>query len=171
MPDKIFLLGLPGAGKTTLGKKLAADLKYEFVDLDDAIEKANDKSIGELFELGEPLFRLKETEALREVIANGHDLVIACGGGTPCFNDNLQLMKKSGATLFLDMPLDLIASRIENQTHRPLMQGSSFASRLLELSKARRRYYIQADLTFSDVDLSSEKVIAAMKGLKHKAKS
>src|SRR5436189_5502924 len=92
---KIFLIGMPGAGKSTLGRPLAAALNLPFVDLDKEIEKHEQKSIPEVFELrGEDYFRKSESTLLKSWAESNRSFVLATGGGAPCFHDGIEVINK-----------------------------------------------------------------------------
>ncbi|MFM8739263.1 MAG: shikimate kinase, partial [Cytophagales bacterium] len=98
---KIFLIGLPGSGKTTLGKQLAERLNIRFVDLDTEIEKSEGESIALIFKrFGEDHFRKAESTQLQKWANLNEDFVMATGGGAPCFFDNMEVMNQSGTTIF-----------------------------------------------------------------------
>ena len=100
---RIYIIGFMGSGKTTAGKKLAAALKWSFIDLDLEIEKSQGKSISEIFSgPGEQLFRQIESETLHSLHIES-DTVISIGGGTPCFCGNMDFMKKNGLVIYLRM--------------------------------------------------------------------
>ncbi|HQB87139.1 MAG TPA: shikimate kinase, partial [Bacteroidales bacterium] len=100
-PDKIFLIGFMGSGKTTTGKKLASRLSWKFIDLDEFIEEDKGMPVAEIFETqGEDWFRTVEAEALRTVTKAGNT-VISTGGGTPCFYENMEFMLQNGLTVYL----------------------------------------------------------------------
>lgn len=115
-----------GSGKSTLGNKLAREMGLTFIDLDKYIEERNCKTVPQLFtELGEPGFREKERKALEE-ISEFTDVIIATGGGAPCFYDNMELMNRTGITVFLDIHPSVLAERLlKSKTERPLIQGKS----------------------------------------------
>lgn len=115
-----------GCGKTTLGKDLASELKLTFIDLDAFLEEKFFKTIPQIFaEEGEESFRLKERNVLEEV-STFDDVIIATGGGAPCFFDNIDLMNRSGFCLFLDVEVKTLAERLINaKTERPLIKGKS----------------------------------------------
>ncbi len=144
MSKLVFLVGLPGSGKTTLGRQLAQALDWRFVDLDGHIESSQGKTIAEIFQGGEMAFREVESHALRSIAKTREDMVIATGGGTPCFMGNMEVMLDSGEVLFLDIPLKIILDRISTQSHRPLMQGGDFMKTLKTLDAQRRAYYERA---------------------------
>lgn len=148
-PDRIFLVGLPGAGKSTVGKYLANELGYAFLDLDEIIEKRKGKTITNIFtEEGETAFREIERDELRQLTQT--QIVVATGGGAPCFHQNMEWMNENGFALFLNPPIDVILRRISAETHRPLMQGDP-TKKLTELMEARRKFYetsgMESDLT------------------------
>ncbi|MBN2299860.1 MAG: shikimate kinase [Acholeplasmataceae bacterium] len=117
---KIFLIGMPGSGKTTIAKNLAKDLGYQYIDLDGLIEKEALMFIEEIFEnYGEKKFRLLESDALRNLPETG-DYVIACGGGVVTVKKNKELM--NGIKFYLDTEIDVIKKRLESDYHRPLLK-------------------------------------------------
>lgn len=147
MSQKIFLIGLPGSGKTTMGLDLAVHLGRQFVDLDQDIEKAEKCSIKEIFELkGEAHFRQLEKYHLEKVIAELDSFVMATGGGTPCFFNNLELMKKAGVIIFINTPIQKIEERLKSDESRPLMKSNS----LEQLLDKRKEWYDQADHTIHE---------------------
>ena len=152
-PHCISLLGMPGAGKTTLGKALAAHYSWDFVDLDTEIERRAGRTIPELFATeGETTFRLREAEALQLMLnQQTAPLVLATGGGTPCFHRNLALLKNRSFTVWLDAPAEILLTRLSaTSTHRPLLQGTdsgpALQLRLATLAQERHRCYQQAHL-------------------------
>lgn len=122
----IFLIGYMASGKTTLGRALAKQLGYSFIDLDFYIEQRYRKRIPQLFsEMGEAGFRDLESRMLREA-GEFCDTVVSCGGGTPCFSDNMDYMLTAGTTVWLDATVDRICARIKvAKTRRPLLEGKS----------------------------------------------
>jgi shikimate kinase len=111
---KIFLIGLPGSGKTTVGKDLARKLSVPFLDLDAEIETREKQQIQQLFKTqGESYFRKIESMVLKEWCTSTRDFVMATGGGTPCFFDNMDQINKSGESIFLDVPTKEFANRIK----------------------------------------------------------
>ena len=123
---RIFLIGFMGCGKTTLGKKLAKDLNYNFIDLDTYIEKRTNKTITEIFDnKGEKKFRIVERESLIEVCKKDN-IVIATGGGTPCFFDNMQEILVSGKAIYLKMKIKDLLERLKTEkSQRPLIKNKS----------------------------------------------
>lgn len=123
---KIFLIGFMGSGKTYWGKLWAAKSGLQFFDLDEEIELEEDKTIAEIFEKnGELYFREKETKTLQS-FSKKDNCIIACGGGTACFNDNMQWMNQNGTTVYLYATADEILKRVINeQDKRPLIKDFS----------------------------------------------
>ncbi len=150
----IFIIGYMGSGKSMTGRKLAHVLHYRFLDMDEMIEVSSGYSVKDFFEkYGEKSFRNKERELL---ISHLHDkdLVVATGGGTPCYEDNMNLMNAWGITVFLDIPFDMIMARLSGKfLDRPLLsnipqeQLPGFIRQHLE---ARRSFYSQARIRVED---------------------
>ncbi|MBD5200343.1 MAG: shikimate kinase [Bacteroidales bacterium] len=118
----IFLIGFMGSGKTTLCNALTARTNLRAVDLDDYIENEAGMSIKEYFSVhGEDSFRRLESESLKKAASEGYD-IIACGGGTPCFNNNMELMNRLGETVYLFVPEERLFSRLViARSKRPLI--------------------------------------------------
>ena len=120
-------MGFMGAGKTTLGRGLACHYpSLTYVDLDDLIEDREGMSVGEIFACcGETYFRRRESELLREVSSRGN-MVIGCGGGTPCHSGNMEWMNACGITVLLQASVPVLLRRLrEAQSCRPLISGLS----------------------------------------------
>lgn len=161
----IFVCGFMGCGKTTQGKKLAKEIGYHFIDLDDYISNQYDKTITELFkEVGEDEFRKIESKALQECIQDNLKALIALGGGTPCFNDNLNLMKANGKIIYLKMDAEALYARLFNEKQdRPLIRDKAneeMLSYIENLLKSREVFYNQAQIITSGVTVD----INALKG-------
>jgi shikimate kinase len=165
---KVFLIGLPGAGKTTLGRKIAEALHVLFIDLDKEIEQREGRLIREIFkEKKEDYFRLLETNELAEWCKLEGNFVMATGGGAPCFFNNMDLINRSGTSIFLDVPASEIAKRIQktNVEERPLLaaSGADALKDSIETMRTRRLpFYRQANFTFGPGD-TIEQIIAAIK--------
>jgi len=123
----VFLCGMPGSGKSTLGRKLAAKLNWAFVDLDAEITLQSGRNPAKwLRESGEDAFRKEEARVLRNLPINA-PTVVACGGGSPCFWNNLDFMKNQGIPIFIDLPLASIEQRLKQGQgihKRPLLESS-----------------------------------------------
>ena len=153
----IFLVGMPAAGKTYWGNKIADAFSLPFTDLDDYIEQQEGLPIPEIFNRqGELGFREKETAALQKLISTGSEkMVVACGGGTPVYGNNMQLMKQAGCTVYLDINPDILLQRLKSAPDvRPLLQSSDMLVVLNDLVQVRRQYYEQADYILREEDLS-----------------
>ncbi len=145
---KIFLVGFMGSGKTTWAKIIAGKLEIPFFDLDDLIEKRANLKINDIFDRkGEKYFRKLEAVCLRELHVMD-SFILACGGGTPCFHDNMMVMNSLGITVWLNTPKEIMATRLlEEAGHRPLINGLS-PERLQEFIEdkleERLQFYNQA---------------------------
>jgi shikimate kinase len=156
---RIYLIGYMGSGKSTLGRRLSAHLGMQFVDMDHYIEERNCKTVPQIFaEEGEEEFRKKERKALEE-LSEFTDIVIATGGGAPCFFDNIDLMNKTGETIYLNIDPKILADRLlKSKTERPLIKGKSREELIAFIDdtlQKRNEFYLQAKhfITEPDVDL------------------
>jgi len=143
----IFLIGMPGVGKTTIGAQLAKTISYQFIDLDEEIESKVKSSISELIEKeGEEKFREIEKRILLNVLTH-KNVIIATGGGTPCFFDNLSLMKTKGVVIYLKANPKEIYDRLTQQeiAKRPLLRNGFLD--LEELIEKRKEQYEKAHHT------------------------
>lgn len=149
--DKIYLVGLPGSGKSHTGKWLSQKMGWDFVDLDELIEKNEKKSVGELFEtLGEEGFRNIEQKYLK-VTFSFKQCVVSCGGGTPAWGQNMENMGRHGLTVYLNTELAEIERRLEeSKVHRPLLsQKQNLGNQISELNEKRRPYYSRAKVIWN----------------------
>jgi shikimate kinase len=166
---KVFLLGLPGSGKTTLGRKLATELQLQFVDLDKEIEKTEGKQIREIFaEKKEDYFRKLEAAELRKWCSKSEDFVMATGGGAPCFFDNIDVINQSGKSIFLDVPASEIVRRMSLGPieKRPLLAagGKDGLKDSIEFLRTNRlSYYKQASITLSGVGIIPQEMVDALR--------
>ena len=151
MTGDLVFVGLMGSGKTTVGRRVAARLDRPFIDLDEAIEHAADRSIAEVFEAdGEAAFRDLEAEELRTLLEYPEALVIAGGGGLVLREENRKLLGDDDVTVvWLDASPAFLASRIEKKEHRPLLAGDEPPLAVLErMLDARAPLYREvADIT------------------------
>ena len=162
---KIFLIGLSGAGKTTLGKLLADELHVPFVDMDWEIEKKENKSVGEIFSHeGEDHFRRLESEVLRDWAGAQQDFVMGTGGGAPCFHNGMEVINQSGLSIFLDVPVDELMLRLASATYRPLLSAGDERDRenkLNALRASRLPIYTKAHIIVENPSL--EKLLSALR--------
>ena len=141
---KIYLVGFMGSGKTTVGRELAARIDAPFFDLDELIEAAEKVTIREMFaQKGEPYFRKRERDLLRST-RHLDSAVIATGGGTFTFDENIQFIQSEGMSVYLSAPYALLRSRIGTKDDRPLFRDDLSTH---ELYANRIRYYRMSDLT------------------------
>jgi shikimate kinase len=141
----LYLIGMMGAGKTTVGHLLANQLSYRFVDTDEVISQAAARSINQLFaEEGEAAFRQLESDVLAQVCAYTK-LTIATGGGIVLRRENWSYLHH-GLIVWLDVPVELLYSRLAEDTTRPLLQDVDPKSKLRSLLEQRTPLYSQADL-------------------------
>ena len=157
MKTNIVLIGFMGAGKTEVGRILAINLGFNFLDIDALIEKYEEMSITEIFKKkGEKYFRDLETKILnsiRETIKgfelSGKDKpsVISTGGGMPAFNGNMKLLKNIGTVIYLRADARTIYERIKSETHRPVLGESGFTEKTVsDKLKEREKFYEKADM-------------------------
>lgn len=147
---KLFIIGMPGSGKSYFGRKLSKTLHLKFVDLDEAIEKESEKKIKDIISKeGEDTFRLLEKGVLRS-FDQSNQILISCGGGTPIYHDNIKWMKNQGIIIWLNTNLEKISERIsKNLTRRPMFLGlnqQEIDLKIRDLYEKRRKIYQQADI-------------------------
>ena len=147
---KIYLIGFMGSGKTFVGKQLAQLLDYLFVDTDSLIENTEGVTVAQLFEnKGETAFRKIESERLQG-LSKWDNIIVATGGGAPCFHDNMTFINNSGITVYLKTNPQLLLERLMPELeHRPLLRGRSEAELLAFIKTKvaeREAFYGQADL-------------------------
>ena len=147
---RIYIIGMPGTGKSHFGKMLAKAMRLSFIDTDEQVEQKTQLSIRQLIEQkGEAFFRTIESDVLFKTASNAH-CVISTGGGTPVHNNQIQWMKTHGIVVWIDTDLSLIAKRIaQNITRRPLFMGldeAQIAQKLSEIYTLRKKNYKNADI-------------------------
>lgn len=159
----IFIIGYMGSGKTVLGRKLADRLRYRFLDMDEMIEIATGYSIAHYFgKFGEKSFRMRERELLMNHLAE-RDCVIATGGGTPCYEDNMSLMNSNGTTVFIDTDVETILERLSGKAmQRPLLSHvphERLPDFIREHINARRNFYLQAKISVKAESINLEELV------------
>jgi len=159
---KIFLIGMPGSGKSTLGVKLADSWEIPFFDLDKEIEKNSGKRISKIFnEDGESEFRKIEARLLRAFSDSYPSFIMSTGGGTPCFHQNLEFMNNSGLTIYLKVSIGELEKRLDfEKESRPLLAESKSLKRKIQQLISKRAecyegatYVIESDgITLLDIE-------------------
>ncbi len=158
----IFLVGFMGSGKTTLGRKLAARMGYEFIDLDHRLEQQAELSIAEYFSLfGEDAFRKNESEVLKTT-AYPENAIVSTGGGLPCYFDNMDWMNATGKTVYIRLSPKTLADRLESgKEERPLLQekhGDELVAFIESKLAEREGFYAKANIITDGLSLSAEKM-------------
>lgn len=160
----VFLVGMPGVGKSFWLKKLKGKYNCATTDLDLFIEIKTRSRIAELFEKGEAFFREEEARSLRQCVEQGADQplhIISTGGGTPCFHDNMQYMLENGLVIYLKASPEFIKSRLEQaRVVRPLIRNVAAEDRLAylqELLGRREPYYAQSHISLDALTLRISK--------------
>ena len=166
----IYLIGYMGAGKTTYGKRLARDINYHFIDLDQKIEAEQGKTIADIFaERGEDGFRQIEREAMTQTFGL-ENTIVATGGGTPCFFDNMQQLNAHGATLYIEMtPKSLVWNLMNSHKDRPLLHDKTYEELVDYVSvtlEKRLPFYTQAKYVVNGIGITSQTMIDALKDCK-----
>ena len=161
--NKIYLTGFMGCGKTVYGKPLSEILNIPFFDLDECIEKTNQKSVPQIFaNEGENAFRQYEQSELYKITLQNENFVFATGGGTPCFSNNMQFMNLHGTTIYLKCTVDeLYENILLSNPNRPLLKGkrgSELRQYINQLLTIREPFYNQAKIILTSNDHSAEKI-------------
>jgi shikimate kinase len=165
----IYLIGFMGSGKSSSGRKIASSLRWNFADTDKVVEEKEGATVADIFaHQGEHYFRMAEREALNSVSQRSRT-VVACGGGTPCSEQNLNLMKSTGVTVYLKLPADTLISRLgKSRTIRPLIndaEGTELETRVRKLLGERSEWYEQADLIIDGLNTNDEEIASLIAGL------
>ena len=140
----IVLMGFMGAGKTTIGKKLAKALECEFIDTDEWIEKEQGRKISDIFaEDGEAVFRDMETDLLKRLQGSEEKFVLSIGGGMPVREENRALLRNLGIVIYLKTSKEEIIRRVSGNKNRPLLQGGDLEEKVTNLMNAREQIYVE----------------------------
>ncbi|XBT18849.1 MAG: shikimate kinase [Candidatus Shikimatogenerans sp. AspAUS03] len=142
---KISILGYMGVGKTFISKKLSKKINFIFYDLDKYIEKKKNNTINNIFKIyGEKKFRNIETKLLNKILNKSKNIIIALGGGTPCYNNNMKLLNKNTLTIYLNLEKKILYKRLLliKQT-RPLLKikNKNFKKFIIKHLKKRKKIY------------------------------
>ncbi len=161
---KIFLIGFMGSGKTHWGRQLSQKLNIPFFDLDEQIVSHEGKAINEIFaQQGEEYFRLLEKDTLHIITESHESFVMACGGGTPCYFNNIEYMYKAGTTVWINTATETLFKRlIAEKDKRPLIReldDEQLRSFIVKKYADRRIYYEQADVIVDEEPVQLDKLL------------
>ena len=161
---KIFLIGFMGSGKTYWGRQLSKKLKLPLFDLDDKIVEQENKPISQIFsENGEEYFRLLEKDVLFMLTESHESFVMACGGGTPCFYNNIDYLKKNGTVIWINSSIDSLYQRLlKEKDQRPLLRDipdDQLKSYIIRKFSSRKIYYQQAHIILNEADITLETIV------------
>ncbi len=161
---KIFLIGFMGCGKTHWGKLLSQKMQAPFFDLDEKLVEQDGREINEIFSAsGEEYFRMLEKDVLHILSESHETFIMACGGGTPCFFNNIDYMKKHGTTVWINCSTECLHKRLlKEKENRPLIRAvpdSELRSHIVKKLSDRKIFYQQADVIINEDDLTLEKLI------------
>lgn len=165
--NNIYLTGFMASGKSTLGPILANTIGFDFADVDKEIEKKTNKKVSQIFkEFGEQFFRNLEREIIT-VLSEKKNVVVSLGGGAIINDENISIIKKSGILIFLNASPESIYQRLKFKKDRPAFLFEDFENptkemflkKINDLFEARKKYYLQADLTFKTDNISIGKTI------------
>jgi shikimate kinase len=157
-----------GSGKTHWGNLLSQRLQIPFFDLDTVITEVENKNISEIFaEKGEEYFRYREKEILEDLVQKEKEFIISSGGGTPCFFNNIEFMKKHGRVIWLNTSIDILKKRLmRERLTRPLIKDISeeeLKSFIIRKLSERRMYYEQADVMVNEEHLMLDPLVELLK--------
>ena len=161
---KIFFIGFMGSGKTHWGKQVSEKLRIPFFDLDEQITAHEEKSIVEIFsENGEEYFRLLEKDILHIITESHENFVMACGGGTPCFYNNIDYMNQSGTTIWINTSIDALFQRLlKEKEMRPLIKSltnDQLRGFIIKKFSDRKIFYEQADIIIDEDPVRLENLV------------
>ena len=160
--SNIYLVGFMGTGKTTVGRELAREKKWQFADLDNLIELWEKCLIADIFaKKGEPYFRKLEKKVLKEA-SREKNFVFACGGGIVIDPENIKIMKNTGKIICLCADPEVILKRTASCRHRPLLNVKDPKKQIELLLKVRSPYYALADKLIDTSKLSVNQVVARL---------
>jgi shikimate kinase len=163
---KIFLIGFMGSGKTHWGRLLSKKLGLAFYDLDSVIVDQEKRTVADIFsERGEEHFRYLEQEKLERIVKEQEGFILSCGGGTPCFFNNIEFMKKNGKVIWLNTSIEVLKQRLaRDKKSRPLLRGvgdadDDLSRYILKKLSERRMYYQQADVTVNEESVTLDELV------------
>ena len=161
---KIFLIGFMGSGKTHWGRLLSAKLGLSFFDLDTIIVEQEKRSVADIFsDKGEEYFRYREKETLERIADEQDGFILSCGGGTACFFNNIEFMKRNGKVIWLNTSSEVLQQRLlKERKSRPLIKGvddGDLSRYILRKLSERRMYYQQADVMVNEESVTLDELI------------
>jgi len=155
----IVLVGMPGCGKSAIGRRLAPRLELPFIDVDEEIERAAGKTIKEIFaDHGEPYFRDGERRVIARLLASGPQ-VLATGGGALLAEETRADIRRLGISIWVKADLPLLVRRVMKRSNRPLFEGREPAAVMKELMEARHPLYGMADITVESRDVPHDVIV------------
>ncbi len=165
--ENIILIGYMGSGKSTVGRKAARAVEYNFLDTDAMIEKQEGVTISKLFEeKGEAYFREQETETIRKLLTEPKGNIIATGGGLPMKEGNAELLKELGTVIYLKAETDTLLKRLSNDTVRPLLKNGDLREKIETMLQIRGPVYEKtADIVLQTDDMSFYEIICQIEKL------
>lgn len=159
----VFLIGMPACGKTSIGKRLAKKIQFNFIDLDKHLSAKENKSIIEIFyQHGEVFFRELETKYLKEISVTNSNIIISVGGGTPCYHNNIQFMFSVGKIFYLETSVETLFLRLKESAERPLfawLTDDEMKNKIELLLQQREAYYLQAHYKINTAHKSDDSVV------------
>ena len=161
--NKFFLIGMPAAGKTTAGKFISDNTNLELFDLDEEIEKYCGKKISDIFhENGEEYFRKIENNQLTNIIKKYDKFILSLGGGTPCYKNNMDIIKKSGVSFFIDRDLEFIINKVKKNKKRPMFyEKDDIEDFIKKMYSSRKKFYNRSNFTVKN----KEEILSLVKSI------
>jgi shikimate kinase len=161
---KIFLIGFMGSGKTYWGRQLSEKLDFPFFDLDEQIESHEGKTINQLFaDNGEENFRLLEKDRLHIITESHESFVMATGGGTPCYFNNIEYMNNAGTTVWVNTPVEVLFERlVKEKANRPLLkdlEDSQIKNFVLKKFSDRKIFYELAEISVEEDSKNIDNIV------------
>lgn len=162
--SKIFLIGFMGCGKSHWGQELSKKFHWPFFDLDDKIVEQNGRSITQIFEEeGEEQFRLMEKDILHLLVESHDAFVMACGGGTPCYYNNIDYLKSKGTVVWINCSVDCLHSRlVKEKEKRPLIReipDEQLKAYIIKKFSSRKIFYQQANVIINEDEMNIDKLV------------
>jgi len=161
--NKFFLIGMPAAGKTTAGKFISNNTDLELFDLDAEIEKYCGKKIRDIFnENGEEYFRKIENNQLTNIIKKYDRFILSLGGRTPCYKNNMDIIKKSGVSFFIDRDLEFIIDKVKKNKKRPMFyEKDDIKDFIKKMYSSRKKFYNRSNFTVKN----KEEILSLIKSI------